>query len=657
MARMRMFAGAVSVAAVAGLAVGGASEIAGAAATPAVVTMAGSLAPFTSHARALGNVRGGQRLSILLWLRPRTAAASRFADAVSTPGSPQFHHYLSPDAYAARFGATRSEAGKVESWLRAEGFTAVGADSQRAYVRATAAASVIGQAFDVRLKMYQPTQAVNAGRYALWSNDRPVSLPASLAGVVAGVSGLDNAGPAGPQTRPGTAAGRRPVAPAAPCSAYYGQHLVAGLPAHFGRTTFPTQVCGYSARQIRAAYGANLTNTGQGQVIALAEAGLDPDMLLTLHDYAKASGLPLPSSERYAQKLVGKACTGAPTAQEPASSGQSLDIEEQIDVESAYAMAPAAKELVVSGQGCSVVQGYLQADQAILDGSGHHPLATIASNSWEGATEGAQPASLTKIEHDYLLQATAEGVGMYFASGDDSGVWSPADDPDAIAVGGTTLGIGESGQRLFETGWSTGLLVSRKGAWVKAVGERGAGGGGPSVLWKQPAYQRGVVPAALSRVPGKSGQFRSVPDISADADPLTGMRIGVIAPGTTHFSWAIGGGTSQATPLVAGLVAAAQQGEKTPFGFLNPALYKLAGTQALHDAEPITTRTPSLLRGALCNPSSICGVQGLAIFDDQSLTKADGYTGQVTLKGYDNMTGLGTPAGQQFITALRAEEK
>jgi hypothetical protein len=34
-----------------------------------------------------------------------------------------------------------------------------------------------------------------------------------------------------------------------------------------------------------------------------------------------------------------------------------------------------------------------------------------------------------------------------------------------------------------------------------------------------------------------------------------------------------------------------------------------------------------------------------------------GYTGQVTLKGYDNMTGLGTPNGQKFVTALRKLEK
>jgi hypothetical protein len=47
-----------------------------------------------------------------------------------------------------------------------------------------------------------------------------------------------------------------------------------------------------------------------------------------------------------------------------------------------------------------------------------------------------------------------------------------------------------------------------------------------------------------------------------------------------------------------------------------------------------------------------CGIVSLTTFDDQSPSMF-GYTGQVTLKGYDNMTGLGTPNGQRFIAALR----
>ena len=120
---------------------------------------------------------------------------------------------------------------------------------------------------------------------------------------------------------------------------------------------------------------------------------------------------------------------------------------------------------------------------------------------------------------------------MYFSAGDGSGVLSPSDNPYAIAVGGTTLGIGHHLNRLFETGWSTGesFLLLHHG-WV-FLGEQGATGGGPSLLWAQPGYQQGVVPAELATAPGnRGGLVRSAPDISADADPFTGMAVGLLSP-------------------------------------------------------------------------------------------------------------------------------
>jgi subtilase family serine protease len=663
MPRTRMFAGVISASlAVAGLAVAGSAGSAAAAVPPAAAspaTVTASLAPFTRHTQVIGEVAASRRQAIQVWLQPRTVAATAFAQAVSTPGSSQFRHYLSPDAYAARFAAPPADARAVESWLRAKGFTAISTDAQRSYVAATATTSVINRAFDVRLTMYKSSAAVNAGTQPLWSNDRPISLPARLASTVLGVTGLGNVAPVS------TARTETPSSAAASlaaCSAYYGQHLQGGLPAHFARTSFPTQICGYSARQLRAAYGASTTSTGKGVTIAFTEMGpVDPSVLPTLQDYSRVMGLPVPSGKQYSARSAGKGCTAtASGAAEQSSAGTNPDIEEQMDVEAAHALAPGANELVVAGLACGgtdpLTQGLLNAVQAVLNGSGHHPLASIVSNSWETDPEG-QPASMTKIEHADLLQAAAEGVGMYVAAGDAPGLEAPSDDPYAIAVGGTTLGIGRTGNRLFETGWSTGELQPRQGKWSNQ-GEYSASGGGPSAVWGEPQYQRGVIPAALSRLPGRSGQFRSVPDISASGDPATAMAVGVLStqPGKKgRFYLTSGGGTSEATPLVAAMVAAAQQGMKKPFGFLNPVLYKLAGTSALHDALPLTASSPSLFRGASCGVAR-CGSPMLNIFDDQSTAKADRFAGQVTLKGYDNMSGLGTPAGQHFIAALRKAE-
>jgi subtilase family serine protease len=657
--RQRWLAGLGATATMAGLTIVSFTGTAGASPSPQSVRLAGSVAPFASSSRAISAVNGAARLSVQVWLKPDVAGAAKYATAVSTRGNKLFHHYLSPNAFTAKFGASRAAAAKVESWLRGKGFTAVHTDSQRDYVRATASVTKINAAFKIRMTNYRPSNGVTAGRYTLRSNDRPITVPVALAGSVLGVTGLSNATvqlpfeqPSARTYRPnyaGTTAQALKVRKPALCSRWYGQRFATNLPKKFGTHNFPTQVCGYGAIALRAAYNMNFKSTGKGQTIALVELGLTPEMFQTLQDYAKHNHMPAPSTGHYSELSLGRNTCGDP-----------FFIEEQLDVESSYDMAPAAKQIVVGGDGCNNgdfgLQGLFNADLAVLNGSGRHPLATIASNSWEGATE-VQPVAFTRIENAFLLRAAAEGVGMYFSAGDGSGVLSPSDNPFAIAIGGTTLGIGHRLNRLFETGWSTGFSLLLPGhGWV-FLGEQGASGGGPSLLWKQPAYQKGVVPRALATAPGnRGGLIRSVPDISAVADPFTGMAIGLLnmPPNkpATYLQIDIGG-TSLAAPLVAGIVAAAQQGQH-PFGFINPVLYKLYRTFALRDPLPITNRTPAEFRGVACNPFA-CGAQILTQFDDQS-PKMGGYLGQVTLPGYDNMTGIGTPRGQAFIRHLRALE-
>jgi len=656
MPRFRTLAGAIAAATtLTSLAVAGLPGPARAVTRPAAVSLAGSAAPFTRHVTPDGQVAAHTRLSVQVWLRPRTAAAARFATAVATPGSSLFHRYLRPSQYTARFGPSRAEAARVVSWLRSQGLTAVRADPQRSYVRATAPAAAIEQAFRVRLRLYPATARASAGPYRLRANDRPVTVPAALAGAVLGVTGLDNAAPV--STLAGLGETRRP-APASRdlhsttsaevrCSRFYGQHTVSGLPPHFGRSSFPTPVCGYSARQLRTDYGSSNAITGQGQTIAFAEDGLEPQMFRTLRLWAAREGLPAPSAGRYSERAAGggKICPaqGIP--------------EEQLDVEAAYAMAPGARELVVGGNPCDVgdfgVQMLLDAETVILNGTGGHPLASVVSNSWEDSAEQG-PDSDLRIEHAFLVRAAAEGVGMYFSSGDVSGLVTPSSDPFATAVGGTTLGLRRDGQRLFETGWSTGEYVIRGGRWRLLAMSDGSGGG-PSMEWKQPSYQAGAVPSALATVPGdRGGPVRSVPDLSADGDFLTGMAVGLLTPhkhGPATFGFQRIGGTSLAAPLVAGMVTAAQQGQRAPFGFLNPVLYAMAGTGALRDVRPQDGRTNPLYRAIFC-PAEDCFQTSLNVADDQNPAMLN-YFGQVTLPGYDNITGLGTPAGQRFVIVLR----
>jgi subtilase family serine protease len=644
--RRRLVSFAAATATVAAMTIVSLSGTAGATPSRGYLRLTGSTAPFTRHARTAGAVAGSVPLTIQVWLRPsHLAAAQQYATAVSTPGRKLFHHYLSPAAYTARFGASRAAARAVESWLSHRGFSGIHPDPQRNYVRATGATWAIDAAFKIEMENYKSSPAVNAGRYQLRANDRPVAIPKSLSRYVLGVTGLDNAAPRLPLVTPPRHLPRTP-APSAPCSRYYGQHHISGLPRQFGRTSFPTQICGYTAGQMRAAYGVNMRNDGRGQTISLVELGLTRDMFLTLQDTAAADHFVAPSPNRYTELSLGKDTCGDP-----------FFVEEQLDVETSYDMAPGANQLVVGGDSCDNgdfgMQGLFDADIVTIDGTaGHRPLANISSNSW-GPGNDIQPAMLTNIMHAYLVRAAAQGVGMYFASGDSSGVETP-DDPFSILVGGTSLGIGKNDRRLFETGWSSGLSVIYRGKW-DLQRESGAGSGGPSLIWAQPAYQRGVVPKAMATAPGnRPGLVRSEPDIAADADQYTGFATGLLAfpkDKPPKVSFLAVGGTSMASPLVAGIVADAQQGQHAAFGFTDPALYRLNGTRAVRDILPSTSRTPSLFRGVVCNPS-FCGGPLLITFDDQN-PNMPGYTGQVTVKGYDNITGIGTPRGQAFISALR----
>jgi hypothetical protein len=170
-----------------------------------------------------------------------------------------------------------------------------------------------------------------------------------------------------------------------------------------------------------------------------------------------------------------------------------------------------------------------------------------------------------------------------------------------------------------------------------------------------PSFGRAVPGQAECRAGGPpprpgTSPMRSAPDVSASDG---NAEVGLINYRGKYVD-IVDGGTSLSAPLVAGMVVAAQQGQTKPFGFLNPALYKLTGTSALYDPRPVTTRDPLLWRAEVCpkNVSTCGGPTRLWVTDDQS-PAARGYSGQVTAKGYDNTTGVGVPYGQAFITALR----
>src|SRR5256886_10060281 len=131
--------------------------------------------------------------------------------------------------------------------------------------------------------------------------------------------------------------------------------------------------------------------------------------------------------------------------------------EETLDVEAVHGMAPAASIVYVGAP-----NNFQDLDAAMNHVVDRH-LAQIVTNSY-GFTSEFLPSGFVRPLEDTFIQAAAEGIGIYFSSGDNSdesqtlggGVTSadwPASSPWVTAVGGTSLAVGANNDYLFETGW------------------------------------------------------------------------------------------------------------------------------------------------------------------------------------------------------------
>jgi subtilase family serine protease len=164
-----------------------------------------------------------------------------------------------------------------------------------------------------------------------------------------------------------------------------------------------------------------------------------------------------------------------------------------------------------------------------------------------------------------------------------------------------------------------------------------------SSVFAEPAYQRGVVPNSIAH--GR----RASPDIAMDGDPQTGMLVGetqTFPDGSVKYSEFRLGGTSLSSPLYAGIEALADQAAGHPHGFANPAIYRLTGSGVLHDIKGHSP-VPALVRVNYNN--SIDASAGTTVL----LRSLDDEAQSLHLTpGWDNLTGVGSPSGPGYVSAL-----
>ncbi len=622
-------------------------------------------------ARPVADAPAGQQVEVKVYLADRdTAALSAQLRAVTDPRSASYGHYLTPAQFRARYAPTTATVSAVRSYLRTYGLRTSEVPANHSYVAATGSVDQAERAFATSLKEYRLE-----GRRLRAASSAP-TLPSALAGQVIAVSGLASHSQLMAPRRAGADRTARPTrtrattqAPppdafvnAPPCSTYYGEKVATTLPRAYGSKQ-PYAPCGYVPAQLQGAYGLSRSVAqhfdGRGVTVAITDAYAAPTIRQDANTYARRHGQPtferrqlrqvLPNSYRYGydDTVNGDLC-----------GEQGWYGEETLDVEAVHAMAPGANVTYVASRSCDNAD-FARTLNKVVD----RHLADIVTNSWGGTDESNGSAQLDRVYQQVFFQAALQGIGMYFSSGDSGDgaadnngtptVQAPANSPLVTAVGGTSLAVGRKDQRLFETGWSTSRSSLVDGAWTPPPPGNYlyGGGGGTSRVFAEPWYQQGVVPASLAKRYGPAG--RVVPDISMVGDPTTGMLVGetqTFPDGTVKYSEYRIGGTSLSSPLFAGVMAIADQVYGRPHGFANPAIYQLydsrRGSRALYDPRGVNGK-------ALVRVDYVNGVDD-ADGTVTSLRTIDAKNDTIlrARRGYDDITGVGSPKGEAFVSSI-----
>jgi hypothetical protein len=591
--------------------------------------------PLLPHgAKALGPVSPSATVSGAVVLQPRDESAlTRFISQVTDKQSALFHHYLSPGAFAAKFGPAPSSIAAVESQLRTSGLTITNIARDGLIVDFKAPASRVESAFHTGLERYRLAKgSIGHARTA------PLQVPAPIAKYVTSVVGLDTT----VKLRPAGILGPKPIRSRAAAAETANFSHPAGSPtACSDATGAAEEFGGLTDDQIANAYGAfglyGAGDTGSGQHVAVYE--LEPFALSDLQAFDTCY-----FGSTQAATMLGRVHVVNVDGGETAGPGSSEAI---LDIQDVSAFAPGASIDVYEAPNTTF--GSLDEYAQIVNDDKDQIVTTSWGLCEQALQEGAP--GVQQAENLIFQQAAAQGQTVFSAAGDEGSndcnafqttspvspilsVDDPSSQPYVVSAGGTTMD--NATQPASEHVWNDGA------AW-------GAAGGGISESWAMPNWQldskvpgvinAGAVSAANSfeaadlHRPGYAfcasdnpahaveNGCRELPDVSAAADEFTG---GVTIYIAAFGGWTTIGGTSSAAPMWAAMLAdvnaspTCQAHSETNVGFLSPLLYSVASTPASYAAS----------------------------FNDITLGNNDPYGDSKLFKattGYDMASGLGTP--------------
>ena len=528
-------------------------------------------------AARVGATRGSTQLQLVFPLQTGgLAGLKQFAIAVSTPGNPLYRHYESIPQLARRFGASANTERGTVRYLERAGASAVRVDATGLFVDATMRARTAERLFATSLTEFRGRQ----GEFTAPS--RNPALPQGLRGLVTGVVGLNTAPVAfDPNNFARDRVARREIAA-------QDSHSAAAALTPFAHIA-AQQASGYTPA----------TGTQSGCAPALATGSFTPNQYLTAYNFAplQAQGLN-GSGERMAlieidgfKKSDIDAFAHCFGLRVPPISAFGVGIgrplapggESTLDLEVLTAAAPGLKEIDVY-ESSADESSALKALTSPLQNTGFKPEVISASlGLCEPFVEQAVGQKALNGAEGALEEAAGSGISFLDSSGDSGSADCTQSDGmpiDKLAVNYPTSSWWVTGVGGTNLALNADNTIANQVVWNDAALQPGsAGGGGASLIWKRPSYQDGVVTAPV----------REVPDVAMLADVAPGYAIYCSAPGACigpaqTNPWQGIGGTSAATPLLAGGFAmvdqALRQNGKQDLGLANPLLYQIGANAA-----------------------------------------------------------------------------
>jgi len=649
----------------------------------------------------LGRVDASTEIDITVHLKLNDKAAfDKAVDALYDPASPTFHQWMT-NADLQKYAPAEDQRKTVRSELEKHGLTILSTDAFGFSIRAHGTIANVESAFNTEIHHFEYNGTV------FRANVRNARLTGEAGDYVSSVAGIEShqvhplfsraldprtQKPYAPVPLTKLAGGFPPVtttqclaAPqtfslkgttALPSGVFSGNVYTAGSAPDY-------LVCDYLPSELQIALGLAdvyaAGYNGAGQTIVLVEAYGYPTLEKDANAFFEMAGLPLLNKSNFSIVYP----EGKPTDPDLGIL-TGWNVEMALDLQWAHTIAPGAKiiDVVANGEDNESFQ-----DAIIYVASNN--LGNQVSNSYEEDLD-LLAGSLEQTSWDDAIEvASAKGISVNFSTGDsgDNGVGSPLGapgvpsvSPHATAVGGTSIlnDVNRPGYTIT-TGWGD--------SWVALTGYQitltpptnkyvlfdpplpigllgGGGGGGESVFFPKPSWQASL-----------PGTGRQTPDVSALADPYTGVPL-VITFDKQQFLLIGVGGTSLSCPIFTGFWAIANEKAGRSLGQAAPAIAALpyGGVQ---DVLPTSDSTPSDATGVITDESGSTTYSASALFNGElygnkgftsallidpkpfsSYVLGFGIDTSLTVRhGWDNATGHGTPYGLAFINAVTANTK